>query len=310
VRLVQVEAPQGQGEVVAQVAHSVGFHQATIKQQQVRRANQAAFTNEVVEVAGSTPTARAFVDALTAAPFFNQQDYSIVVRDARSILAREPMSELTVPWVAPMPDVCAELWQFSHITPGFAGRVLIAALMLAHGMLQGHLLTMLAGLLFIPFTPLMLAMSFGLCTRDGRLARQGALALVCGVGLAALGGQIVARLGGPPLKFDQFSDPLPSFLVSLIVGIAAGLATADDAGRREMIGLAATSQIAILAVWLGITLGFGLPESDRAVLGQRVATLLVNVGTLVGAAALAYGLLGMRYRDVRRPIGRAAMVPK
>ena len=29
------------------------------------------------------------------------------------------------------------------------------------------------------------------------------------------------------------------------VGIAAGLATVDDVGRREMIGLAATAQIAI-----------------------------------------------------------------
>jgi hypothetical protein len=57
-------------------------------------------------------------------------------------------------------------------------------------------------------------------------------------------------------------------------------------------------------------LGFGLPEADRAVLGQRVATLLLNVGTLVGAAALAYGLLGVRGRAVRRPLGRAAMVPK
>jgi hypothetical protein len=31
-----------------------------------------------------------------------------------------------------------------------------------------------------------------------------------------------------------------------MVGAAAGLATADDVGRREMIGLAATAQVAIL----------------------------------------------------------------
>jgi hypothetical protein len=310
VRLVQVEAPQGQGEAVAQVAFSVGFQQVTVQQKQVRRANQAASAKEVVEVAGATPTARAFVDALTAAPFFNRQDYAVVVRDARSIVGREPVSEVTVPWTAPTTDICAELWQFSHITLSFAGRVFIAALILAHGMLQGHLLTMLVGLLFIPFLPLMLAMSFGWCTRDGRLARQGALALLCGLSTAALGGLVVARLGGPPVRFDQFGEPLPSFLLSLVIGIAAGLATADDTGRREMIGLAATSQITILAVWLGITLGLGLPEADRAVLGQRVAMLLLNVGTVVVAAAVAYGRLGMRGRGGRRPLGRAAMVPE
>jgi len=45
--------------------------------------------------------------------------------------------------------------------------------------------------------------------------------------------------------------------MSLALGVAAGLATSDDVGRRELFGLAAATQVAILPVWFGIALGTG-----------------------------------------------------
>jgi len=68
----------------------------------------------------------------------------------------------------------------------------------------------------------------------------------------------------PPLQYNEHNSLVVGFLISLAVGIAAGLASADDVGRREMIGLAATAQMAILPVWFGISLVFGFPAADTS----------------------------------------------
>ena len=49
---------------------------------------------------------------------------------------------------------------------------------------------------------------------------------------------LVAALGGP-LQFDGFKSPMLSAFMSLIIGAAAGCSTADDTGRRYLIGVAA-----------------------------------------------------------------------
>jgi hypothetical protein len=44
--------------------------------------------------------------------------------------------------------------------------------LLAYGLVESKLLFMIAGLLFIPLSPLMLSIGFGLWTKQWRLARQ------------------------------------------------------------------------------------------------------------------------------------------
>jgi hypothetical protein len=75
------------------------------------------------------------------------------------------------------------------------------------------------------------------------------------------GGMAVAAVSSPPLKYDEFNTLPVGFLISLAVGIAAGLANTDDVGRREFLGLAATAQIAIIPVWFGICFVFGFPKT-------------------------------------------------
>ncbi|HEV2763380.1 MAG TPA: hypothetical protein VGV38_10430, partial [Pyrinomonadaceae bacterium] len=87
---------------------------------------------------------------------------------------------------------------------------------------------------------------------------------------------------------------LVGVLISVGVGIAAGLATADDVGRREMIGLAATAQIAILPVWFGIVAVFGVPALGGTPPPQRALSFAVNVSIIVVCALVTYALLGMR----------------
>ena len=286
-RLVKVSAPEGSGEQVAQVAFAAGIAQVTTQQQEVRRANGERETRDVIDVQTATPKAKAYLDALMAAPFFDGEKYSIDVRQPRSIVAREKPPKLTRPLVEPTVDIFEELWQFSLVTYGFVGRVFIAGMLLAYGMIQHQLLIMIGGLLFLPLLPLLLAIGFGLWTRQWRLAAQGLFAF------------LVALVTTPPLQYNQHNGLLVSFLISLGVGIAAGLATADDVGRREMIGLAATAQMAILPVWFGICFVFGFPVLDTTSPAQHALTFGVNALTIIVAALCTYALLGMRGDSLR-----------
>jgi hypothetical protein len=76
--------------------------------------------------------------------------------------------------------------------------------------------------------------------------------------------------------------------------VAAALATADDVGRRELIGLAATAQVAIIPVWFGICFVFGFPTLESVSPRQRALSLLLNVGALIAASLATYTLLRMR----------------
>lgn len=175
-RLVKVNAPEGSGEKVAQVAFDVGISQVTTDRLEVRHADGERETKDVIDVQDvqdvqtATLTAKAFLDALMAAPFFDAEKYSINVRQPRSLVSREKPPRLTWPVVEPTVDIFEELWQFSLVTYGFVGRVFIAAMLLAYGMIQQQLLIMLGGLLFLPLLPLLLAIGFGLWTRQWRLA--------------------------------------------------------------------------------------------------------------------------------------------
>lgn len=299
-RLVRVKAPEGSGVEVAQVAFDAGISQITTHQQQVRRANGETETKDVIDIETATPTAKVFLDALMASPFFDMEKYSIAVRQPRSVVSREGPSKLTWPLVEPTLDIFEELWQFSHVTYGFVGRVLIGAMLLAYGMIQSQLLIMLGGLLFLPLLPLLLAMGFGLWTRQWRLAAQGFFAFLVGISLLIAGGAIVALLTDPPLQYNQHNPLIVSFLISLGVGVAAGLATADDVGRREMIALAATAQMAILPVWFGICFVFGFPILDSTPPARHALTFAVNALTIVITALCTYALLGMRGESLQR----------
>jgi hypothetical protein len=299
-RLVRVRAPQGKADEVARVAFRAGISQVAVHQQEVVKSNGPKETKDVVDVEAATPTAKTFIDALMSSPFYDPAEYSIAVRQPRSIASAVRPSKITRPLVEPTTDIFEELWQFSHITFGFVGRVLIASLLLAYGLVEGKILTIIAGLLFMPLLPLLLAMGFGAWTRTWCLAGQGLLAFLVATVLIGLGGVTVALVTTPPIKFNDFSSVPVSFLISLGVGIAAGLATADDVGRREMIGLAATAQIAILPAWFGISFVFGFSPLEASPHARRAVTFLMNVATIVAASLATYALLGMRGVALKR----------
>jgi len=296
-RLVKVSAPNGKGTNIAQTAFSVGIKQVSIQTAESHRADGEPQTKDVVDVETSTPKAKHFIDALLAADFYNSEEFSVAIRQPRSIISGDSFRELTKPLVVPATDIFEELWQFSHITVGFVGRNFIAACLLAYGLINQQILLMIAGLLFLQLLPLLLAIGFGAWTRTWKLVGQSASACIVAVILLILGGVSVAALSNPPLKYDEFNSTFVGFLISLAVGIAAGLANSDDVGRREFLGLAATAQIAIIPVWFGICFVFGFPTTTgQDEITTRALGFGLNILTIIIASLATYILLGATNR--------------
>jgi hypothetical protein len=300
-RLIKVSAPEGKGEQVAQTAFAVGIEKVSIQQVENHKADGKIEMKDAVDMETSTPKAKHFVDALLTADFYNQDDFSLSIRTPLSIVSGESMRELTKPLTDAVTDILQELWQFSHITYDFVGRVFIGACLLAYGLIQQQILLIIAGLLFLPLLPLLLAIGFGAWTSKWKLVGQSSLALLTAIVLLVLGGVFVALLAKPPVKYDEFNSLLVSFLISFAVGVAAGLAHIDDAGKREMIGLAATAQTAIVPVWFGICLVFGFPptasESD---ITNRALSFFVNIATIIVTAMAVYALTRAATRSIAR----------
>ncbi|HEX9960961.1 MAG TPA: hypothetical protein VGB00_08515 [Pyrinomonadaceae bacterium] len=292
-RLIMVAAPEGRGDDIAQIAFSVDISKVSRRQVVSQHADGKTETKDVVDVETSTPKGKRYVDGILAADFYNPDDFSISIRQPRAIISKEDMRDLTRPLVEPAPDILEELWQFTHITYGFVGRTFIAACLLAYGLIQQHTLLIIAGLLFLPLLPLLLSVGFGAWTRNLKLSAHGILAFLTATVLLLAGGAAIAAVSDPPLKYDEFSTPAVGFLISLAVGIAAGLSNIDDVGRREMIGLAATAQIAIIPVWFGICLVFGFPATTgENEIMQRALSFFMNIATIIVVSLAVYVLTG------------------
>ena len=292
---IRVRVPEGSGGEIASVALGIGITEASVARVYVHGPNRP---EELVSVEVSTPQGKAFVDAVMAHQRFDPEKWSITSRELRAIVGRSPAREVTRPMVEPAIDVFEDLWQLSHVTPSYIGRAFSAALLLGYGMMENNPIAIVVAALFLPFLSIVLAVSFGLWSEDVGLALQGTKALLVSVVCSILGGVIVAVLHGPPMQFHDFEKPLLSFGISAIVGIAAGLAMADDAGRRYLVGVAAAVQYAIFPVWVGIALVLGFP--DPSTTWQRLLTLAINIATIAGVAAVGYGLLGMKRQEVHR----------
>jgi hypothetical protein len=290
-RLIKIDAPEGKGDDVAKVAFSVEIDKVSRRHAQSQRSDGRLERKDVVDIETSTPKAKRFIDALLAAPFFNREDFSINVRQPRTIISGTSLHELTKPFVEPASDILEELFQFSHITASFVGRVVVAACLIAYGMIEQKILLLVGGLLVLPMTPLLLAVSFGIRSGIWKLAGQGALAFLVATLLLFLGGAGVAALSAPPVKYSDFNTLLASFLISVVVGIGAGFANIDDSGQRQLIGLAATAQIALIPVWFGISAVFGFPAAaGRNEIIERGASFFLNTITMIVVTLIAYTL--------------------
>ena len=292
---IRVNAPQGKGAEIAALALKVGIEEASVTALYLHGPNRPA---DQVSVSVSTPKAKAFLAEVFTHQNFDPDTWSVTSRELRAILTRSPAREITKPMVEPSIDVFEDLWQLSYVTPSYVGRALSAAVLLAYGMMENNPIAIVVAALFLPFLSVVLALSFGLWSEDGELARQGGLALLVSIACSVVAGAVVAAMHGTPMQFHNFEKPLVSFGICAIIGAAAGLSCADDTGRRYLIGVAAAVQYAVFPVWFGIALVLGFPAG--AVVSERLLTLTINILTIAGVAAIAYQAIGMRRQDVHR----------
>jgi len=248
---------------------------------------------QVVSVETSTPRARTFVAALLESEALTGADYSMTSREVRAIVDGSDLADLTNPMSEPFPDVIQDLWQLSHLTASYVARAAAGAVLLATGILDNNAVAIVVAALFLPFLAEVLALGFGLWSRDRRLIARGLRAIGVSVALAYAAGAVVASIQGGQIHFTDFRGPLSSFAISAVLGVAAGLSNADDTGRRYLIGVAAAVQLAIFPVWFGAATVIGLP--GRAVILLRLGSFAINLATISLMAVLAYSALHLKH---------------
>jgi hypothetical protein len=293
-RLVKVTAPSERTAAVIDTAFGVGIESVTVHKGEEHSADGSTAVRDMINVDTSTPKAKRFLDRLLASDVYDRETFSINVRQPRSIISSTDQRTLTEPLEEPGTDLQAELWQFSHITYGLVGRVLVSAILLGHGLIEQKFLFIAAGLLFLPVLPMLMAISLGAVARQWRLALQGIAALLVAIVALFTGGALAAALDEPPLRYDEFGALSETLLFSTAIGIAAALAAIDDAGRRELIGLAAASQIGIIPTWFGAAAVVGLPAAfDNGDTARLIATVLGSILAIVIATAVVQLFTGM-----------------
>ncbi|HEV7700978.1 MAG TPA: hypothetical protein VGO43_12165 [Pyrinomonadaceae bacterium] len=291
-RLVKINARGGLGQKVIGTAFDVGIERVSVNTVEVYSRGGRHESAEVVDLETSTPASKRFVEALLAADYYDPAKISFNTRQPRAIASDQSDREMTRPLVEPSTELYQELWQFTHVTYGLIGRVFVSGCLLAYGLIEARMLLIIAGLLFLPLLPMVMAISYGFAGRRPGLALQGGLALVAAAAVLVVGGAAVAALCRPPMRSDDLVSPLISVLICAAVGVAAALASEDDAGRRELIGLAAAAQIGMIPVMLGIGLVFGTPTSGQGLM-VRSGTFIANVATIAVAVILTQYLTGV-----------------
>lgn len=82
------------------------------------------------------------------------------------------------------------------------------------------------------------------------------------------------------------------------------MALIDDVGKREMIGLAASAQTALVPVWFGIGTVLGFSDaSGQSQVGVRAGSFTVNVLTLI-LASLAVHIFGGTVNGAMKKFGK------
>lgn len=98
-RQITVTAPHGSAIQVANVAFAVGIDQANVAEKRILATDGSESIKDSIEVDLGTHLAKVFNDRLTTASFFNRDEYSIAVRQPRSVISKEQIRTLTRPLV-------------------------------------------------------------------------------------------------------------------------------------------------------------------------------------------------------------------
>jgi hypothetical protein len=289
---VRLTVPPERVDDAVQAAHSVGIEGVTVTPLTIHRPKGAEAAVRV-SVETSTPRARAFVRAVQRSPWFDLACCSMSTREVRAIVNGEPLDELTRPMDEPDVDVLQDLWQLSHVTASYVGRCVAGALLMARGVIANDLVALMLAVLFLPFLSEVRGLAYGLLRGDRSLAFHACKALAVTVITLLAIGAIAGVIDPSPIRYDGFKGLALSAVISFVIGAAAGLASADDAGRRYLIGVAAAAQLGVFPLYFGIALVRGFPASLPV--SGYLLTFAVDFTTVVATTAASYAVVEYSY---------------
>lgn len=298
-RLIKVRLPQNAAQKVVDLAFSNGIKEVSVNEERLYNSSRTVGTVDVVHVETNTPKAKAFIEALTAANFYDPDKFSFTIRHPETIFASEAPEKETEPIIRPTVDVYEELWQFSKITRSLVLRILFSAMLVAFGMKEGYLPLIIAGLLFLPYHHHLLGMALATSIKEWKFLGQTVLVFLVSTIIIVAGGFFIGLMTQPHIKFMEFSETpvMFSFLISILIGAAAGLGSVDDAGRRELIGLAATAHLAVYPLWFGLKFAFGFDPADKPI--HFLLIFVMDFMTISFSAFIVYLLMKMKGKGIR-----------
>lgn len=299
-KLVTIHAPKGKGQQIAEFAFAANISEVAISEASVLRQGGKSSPTDLVFIQSNTPKVKTFLESLMRSSFYDPDEISFTVKHPESIYASELPEHETEPLIRSTMDVYEELWQFCKITVSLVGRIFLSAVLIAYGMREDFIPLIISGLLFLPYHHHMLGIALGLGIKEWRFFRQALLSFCIATFLIFCGGTAIALLTGPGIQWTTFSETgyFFSFVISLAIGIAASLAAIDDAGRRELIGLAATAHISVYPVWFGLKLIYGFEPTDEPL--KFFLLFLMDVLTVIFFAMLTFKLMQMKGEEIKK----------
>ena len=299
-KLVTVHAPRGEGKKVADVAMDSEISEVAISEATTFNKQKESSLIDIVHIQSSTPKVKHFIESLMQASFYNPDHIAFTIKHPESIFGTELPEEETEPTIRPTTDVYEELWQFTQITISLVGRVFLSAFLVAYGMREGFMPLIIAGLLFLPYHHHLLGIALGAGLKEWRFTRQAFTSFLLTTLLIIGGGALMGLLSEPGIKWTAFAESsvMFSFVISLSIGIAAGLAAVDDGGRRELIGLAATAHLAVYPIWFGLKFIYGFEPSDEPL--HFLWVFFMDIFTITFFAAATFKIMQMKGDGIRR----------
>lgn len=298
-RLTTVLVPKGFGKKVSQLALKQEIPEVALSEaRKIQKESESQL--EKVEFQTNAQKTKHFLRALMESEFYDPKSFSFSTRHPESSFSNEPPEEETYPLIRYTGEVYQELWQFSQVTRSLVCRVFLTSILIAFGVKENYMPLIIAGLLFLPYHHFLIGMGIGASTKEWKLAGRSVLAFLVSTLLIALAAVVIGLLTKPGIKFTQFTETSLFFnvILSAVIGAAAGFGSVDDAGRRELIGLAATAHLAVYPVWFGLKFVYGFNHEDKP--WESLGIFLVDTFFITLFALAVLKLMKMKGKEIRR----------